>query len=403
MINKALISIVLAILMSAGIIFSADIKSVSAQTIPLSYEVRKDNFSNGLIIIDGDHYVKAVIEYSFRSNDILMSRLETVELIHDFIEYGTNRNHYTFTLPDEALSFKVWRVIDDNDYIRSLDGDNEFIHSPGTSIDEVETRLKTLYITDDLITKEGGYSETASVWIFKMHFNVEDAHGNKIPISRIHSLEVEYEIVKTFFRGLFTNRQYVHKKIEATETRNAMVWPYIIPQSVTLNIKQSYDSQNRFDWMVDLGSASVPRLTFSDVTIDKTSVLKISYYYQGQFFQDIDVVDEPYPGEDVIPVTPGTTDPLITLGQWFENLGQTLKFILIGIIVLVAIAILSFVFKAVGALKAIALAAYRMIILLFKLIKFIIIGIPKAIINFFVFLIVPKERRREQRHVSRYI
>jgi len=403
MIKKALISIVLAILMSAGIFLSADIKTVSAQSIPLTYEVKKDNYSNGIVIIDGDYYVKAVVEYTFYSNDILMSRLETINLVFELCEIGTNRNHFSFSLPDNALSFKVWRVIDDNDYIRSLDGDNEYIHSIGTSIDDVETRLKTIYITDDLITKEAGYSETASVWIFKMHFNVEDANGNKIPISKIHSLEVEYYVVKSFFGGLFKDRQYVHKKIEATEQRNSMVWPYIIPQSVVQNIKQSYDSQNRYDWMVDLGSASVPRLTGSDVTIDQTSVLKISYYYQGQFYQDIDVVDEPYPGEDVIPVTPGTTDPLISLAQWFENLGETLKYILIGVLVLIGIALLSLVLKVLGALKTIVIGGYKMIILLFKFIKFIVIGIPKAFINFFVFLIVPKERRKEQRHVSRYL
>ncbi|MFA7097608.1 MAG: hypothetical protein WC383_14160, partial [Gammaproteobacteria bacterium] len=172
--KKALTSIIIAIIVSAGILFSADMNTVSASTIPLTYELDKTN-TQGYITISEENLVKAIVEYTFYSNGILMSKLESIDLVFESCEIGSDRNNYSFILPEEALSFKVWRVIDDLDQIKSLDGDHEFISEVGTGINDVETRIKTLYINDDLITKEPGYSETAEVWIFKMHFNVEDA------------------------------------------------------------------------------------------------------------------------------------------------------------------------------------------------------------------------------------
>ena len=400
--KKALTSIIIAIIVSAGILFSADMNTVSASTIPLTYELDKTN-TQGYITISEENLVKAIVEYTFYSNGILMSKLESIDLVFESCEIGSDRNNYSFILPEEALSFKVWRVIDDLDQIKSLDGDHEFISEVGTGINDVETRIKTLYINDDLITKEPGYSETAEVWIFKMHFNVEDAEGNIIPIDRIHSLEVEYNVVKSMFFGLWSDVQAVSKVIEATEERNSMYWPFITPQTVINHIQRSYANDGNFDWMVDLGSHSVPRLTGSDVTIDQTSIIKISYYYQDVFYEDQVVIDEPYDEEDVVPVIPGTTNPILSIGEWFASMGQTLKFIMIGIVVIIIVLVMSLAIKTIGFIKGAITITYKFILFIFKLLKFIFIGIPKAIINFIVFLIVPKNTRKEQRHVSRYL
>ncbi len=406
--KKALITILLMITMSAGIIFSADIV-LSAESIPLTYEVTKDD-DRGSILVNFDNLKTAILEYTFYSNDILMSRLDTVNLILEGSEIGTDRTWYSFSLPSETLSFKVWRVVDSEDQIKSLDGDHEYVHGEGTSISDVETRLKTLYILDDLITKEAVYSETAEVWKFNMHFNVIDSEGNQVPIDKIHSLKVEYNVIKSMFFGAWKTNQAITKEIIATETRNAMIWPYIIPQSVINNIQESYHNANDntignedYDWMVNLGTFSVSRLTGSDVALDKTSVLSISYYYEGVFFEDQVVVDEPYDDEDIIPVIPGTTDPLVSISEWFTDLGSKIQFILMGIVVIIALVFISLVFKGLAAVKTVIVMLYKLIAFFVKAMSFILLGIPKWIINTIVFLVIPRTKRKEQSHVSRYL
>lgn len=398
--KKALITLLISLVMSAGIIFSADMNSLSASTIPLSYEVSKD-LDRGELIISNENLIKGIIEYTFYSNDILMSKLETIDLSHESCEIGTDRNIYSFKLPDNALSFKVWRVVEASQQIKSLEGDFEYIHSEETSIDSVETRVKVLYITDDLITKEPSYSETAEVWIFKMHFNVDDAEGVTVPIDRIYSVEVEYNVVKKFFFGAWTTTTPVNKVIKATETRNAMIWPYLIPETVINNIQESIDDS--YDWMINLGSASVPRLTGSDVTIDQTSILKISYFYNGVFYEDLEVIDEPYDGEDVVPVVPGTTDPLLGLGEWFAELGSKIQLIIMGIVIIIALVFISLIFKGITAVKTVIVMLYKLIAFFMKAMSFIMLGIPKWIINAIIFLIIPRTKRKEQSNANRYL
>ncbi|MCF7924805.1 MAG: hypothetical protein K9L64_06865 [Candidatus Izimaplasma sp.] len=171
--KKTLITLLLTVMMSAGIWFSAG--TVLADTIPLSFTVVK-NSTSGSFTVDYDNLDLAIVEYTYYSNNILMSELINAELTNEGCEIGTNNNVYSFSLPEEALSFKIWRVVTSNDIIKSLTGSFEYINSPETSVSAVETRIKTLYINDDLITKEVSpisYGGTLSfAYVFNMHFKV---------------------------------------------------------------------------------------------------------------------------------------------------------------------------------------------------------------------------------------
>lgn len=414
--KKTLVSILLTILMSAGIIFSAS--SVSANTLPLGYSVAK-NSNSGLIVVDYEDLEKAIIEYTYYSNGILMSELLEKDL--NYVSSDDNTYTYTFSLPEDALSFKVWRVVTSDDTIKSLTGSFEYIYSPETAISEVETRIKTLYINDDLITKElvpisyGGIM--SSSYVFNMHFNVEDALGNPVPIDRIHSLNVEYDVISTTLFFIKTINHY-EKTIEATEERNMTVWPFITPASVQTYIKASIDSN--YEWMVEL--ASIPDadglFPFNEVTLDQTTILTISYYYNDVFFEDIEVVDEPYDYQDIIEVIPGTTTELPGWLDLLKNIDQLARwmqimfYVAIGIAVLLAVMLL---IKLINTIKLILQGIwfvvkfiYNVFVLffktLFKVSKFIVIGIPKGIIDIIIFLVVPKEKRRERKtNASRYI
>jgi len=401
--KKALITILLTIIMSAGIIFSADLTKAKAEDVPVIYSLSTWN-DRGIININSDSIEKAIIEYTFYSNDILFSKLENFNLVYEANAIGTDSHKYSFELPEGTLSFKVWRVITKTDQIMSLSGENELILQEGAGIDAVETRLKTLIISDDLVTKEPVWSDFAGIakYAFRMHFNVEDQEGNSIPIDHIYSLEVEFNVVKTTF-WVITSEQEQTKLIKATEQRNYLAWPFIYSDTVVNAIEPSNDSQNRFDWMFELGTYSINIVPGASITVDETTVIKLSYFYNGEFYNDVDVIDEPYDGEDVIPVIPGTTDPITSIIDWIAQVGSTLKFILIAVVALIALAAISLVFKTLGFIKSLLVGGYKLIILLFKLIRYIVFGIPKAIINFVVFLLIPKAQRKENRNVSRYI
>jgi hypothetical protein len=261
-----------------------------------------------------------------------------------------------------------------------------------------------LIISDDLVTKEPVWSDIAGIakYAFRMQFNVEDQEGNSIPIDHIYSLEVEFNVVKTTF-WVITSEQEQTKLIKATEQRNYLAWPFIYSDTVVNAIEPSNDSQNRFDWMFELGTYSINIVPGASITVDETTVIKLSYFYNGEFYNDVDVIDEPYDGEDVIPFIPGTTDPITSIIDWIAQVGSTLKFILIAVVALIALAAISLVFKTLGFIKSLLVGGYKLIILLFKLIRYIVFGIPKAIINFVVFLLIPKAQRKENRNVSRYI
>ena len=401
--KKALITILLTIIMSAVIIFSADLTKAKAEDVPVVYSLSTWN-DRGIININSDSIEKAIIEYTFYSNDILFSKLENFNLVYEANAIGTDSHKYSFELPEGTLSFKVWRVITKTDQIMSLSGDNELNLQEGTGIDAVETRIKTLIINDDLVTKEPVWSDFAGIakYAFRMHFNVEDAEGNNVPIDHIYSLEVEFNVVKTTF-WVITSEQPQSKVIKATEQRNYLAWPFIYSDTVVNAIEPSNDSQNRFDWMFELGTYSINIVPGASITVDDTTVIKLSYFYNGEFYNDVDVIDEPYDGEDVIPVIPGTTDPITSIIDWIAQVGSTLKFILIAVVALIALALLSLVFKTFGLVKSLFVGVYKLIILLFKLIRYIVFGIPKTIINFVVFLFIPKAQRKENRNVSRYI
>jgi len=401
--KKALITLLLTIIMSAGIIFSADLTQAKAATIPYVYELDTQE-NRGIIKINNDSLKNAIVEYTFYSNDILFSKLENFNLVYELCEIGTDKHHYSFSLPEGTLSFKVWRVVTNDKTILSLSGDNELNIQEGTGIEDVETRIKTLIINDDLVTKEPVYSGLAGIanFAFKMHFNVEDAEGNNVPIDHIYSLEVEFNVIKTTF-WVITTEQFQSKLIKPTEQRNYFMWPFLYSDTIVNSIEPSNDSQNRFDWMFDLGTYSISVVPGASITVDDTTVIKISYFYNGVFYNDIDVIDEPYDSDDVITVKPGTTDPITSIIDWIAQVGSTLKFILIAVVALIALVVISLVFKTFSFIKSLLVGGYKLIILLFKLIKYIIFGIPKAIINFVVFLFIPKAQRKENRNVSRYI
>ncbi|XMB71448.1 hypothetical protein RJI07_04845 [Mycoplasmatota bacterium WC30] len=406
--KKTLITILLTILMSAGIFFSAGSVSVSAAVLPLGYEVDKEN-TTGTFTTDFDNIELAIIEYTYYSNEILMSELIEVDLVPESCEIGTDNILYSFVLPEEALSFKIWRVVTDSDLIKSLSGSFEYINSPETSVSAVETRIRKIYINDDLITKEyapisyGGILSHS--YTFKMHFNVEDKLGNKVPIDRIHSLNVEYDVITTVL--LIEDINHVEKNIVATEDRNMSVWPFIIPASVHTYINESIDSN--YDWMVELANladADGP-LPTNTVSIDQTSILTISYYYEGVFFEEIDVVDEPYDSGDIIDVIPGTTTPLPGWLDLLSNIDDMAKWIQIVIYVGIGIFVILLITLVLRIFSIIQFIG-KGLILVFKaagkIVKFIVIEIPKGIMKFIIFLVVPSERRKERnRNVSRYL
>ncbi len=420
--KKALIILILSLILSAGLYFSPA-HGIMADVVPTISEPGKSGTSAYFFSTDSD-LKQAIVEYTFMSNGVYMSKLKTMDIKLSAQNPSMTVNKYAFTIPTEALAFKVWRVITSGDYIKSVSGNN--IYTSGSySMDGIEVRLKTLYITDDLITREqavgnvGGLLSTAKQ--FWMHFRVEDALGEKVPIDRIHSIKVEYDIVRNYV-GLIDSRTHVVKTIQAQENRSMTVWPFIYPAHVITHIKQSTHLRDDniigneiYDWMVDLGTYDYT-WPASSVNLDQTTILTIDYYYNGVFYQDSEVVDKPYDLEDVVDVLPGTTDPTeslwLKIWEWIKANPDTAVMIVVGLIAVIIIGkILSTIKIFMDILKSVLKSAWWVIKTIFKgiyyfvyyVLKFIFVWVPMGIGKFLYFLFVPYEKRQlKERNVIDY-
>jgi hypothetical protein len=400
--KKALATILLAIVLSAGFVFPADI-GVSAETQPVISDLAFDG-STLSFHIDRSAGT-AVVEYSFSANDMIMSRLVNVEIID-----GSG----SIDLEEEILAIRIWRfVTDEGDYctISSVTGTTTLAMSSGASIDDVEVRLKTLYISDDLITKELTWSDFAAIqnYLYTMHFSLVDEEGASVPIDRIYALDVEYDVITTWF-GI-ASTEHVVKEIQATETRSMTLWPYVWPATVIDNIQESdwTGDEGDFDWMVNLGVYE-QTWPLSSVTLDQTTLLTIDYFYEGIFYEDVTIVDEPYDEEDVVDTTPGGTVAADTsflekVWEWITENPTTAIAIVVGVVVFVLLArflsalkaVLEFIGWIIKSLaKAVGFVLKGIFLVIYHVLRLFLYLIPKGILAFLAFLITPAEKRRQR-------
>jgi len=399
--KKTLITIVLAIIMSVGAFASADIVSAEeASVMPLAYSIVKRTNDQLEFVVSMENLDTAVIEYSFFSNDVLMSRLLEVDLSHEACVIGTGENVYVMDLPEEALSVIVWRVITSDDEIKSLSGTFEYTESPETAISAVETRVKQIYVENKLVTREQNAVVSGiglvSGYTFRMHFDLNDENGESIPIDYIYSVSAEYDVVTSYIWGLipgFTSHESF--ELVSGETRNMDGWPFLRPYTVYESIEESFDEG--YNWLITLGSYESDKLNTKVVQIDNVELLTISYFYDGVFYDREEVQDSPYPSEGIIDVIPGTIDPV-------ANLNSTVRIILavLGLILLILVFI--FIKGVVTTLIGIGKGIIWVFKALLKIIRFIVYVIPKTLMTGIVFLFIPQSKRKERnRNASRYI
>ena len=400
--RKALISLVLCLFVSVGFILT-DTVTVSAESEVMITSIGKSG-TNGYFQSSVSNYKAAIIEYTFVMNDITMSRLLKTNI------YKSSSNQvmteYTFTLPDEALSFKVWRVIDTDVMIKSTSGLNEYIQGTST-FDSVQTRIKTVYITEDLITREIIYPNISGVINskFTMHFNIEDEVGNEVPIDYIHSVRVKFDIVKeSWFLTTTTPMDIV---IEDTSRTPITIWPFVLPPKGISLISPS--NTEEYTWSIILGE--FPGTTTQQVSVADTSIITIDYYYNGVFYQDVEVVDEPYDADDIVDLPPSTSFPNVILlmnkiVEWILNNPGTAATILFAIIaLLILVKLLSGVKMIIQMLVWIIKGLIKTLIFIIKysayaiggILYFIVFLVPKALFNMFYFLFTPKEKRKLRR------
>jgi len=154
----------------------------------------------------------------------------------------------------------------------------------------------------------------------------------------------------------------------------------------------------------------------SSVNLDQTTILTIDYYYDGVFYQDAEVVDEPYDVEDIIDVIPGTTTPIDTLWnkilEWILANPETAIMIVGALIAIVIIGkILSTIKILVDLLKSVLKSVWWVVKTIFigiyyfvyYVLKFIFVIVPKGIGKFIYFLFVPYDRRQLKESESIYI
>ena len=144
--KKALIIIILSIMtLSAGLVSPAGVSAYESTTSITSIGL---SGNTGSITIARSDIDQIIVEYTFLQNEILMSKLTTIDA------RLSNGSNYTFTLPFGTLSFKIWRFITTTlgtKYETTPTGSTEYV-TGNYSIAAVKTRLKTVYIVDDCIT-----------------------------------------------------------------------------------------------------------------------------------------------------------------------------------------------------------------------------------------------------------
>jgi hypothetical protein len=392
--KKALITILLIITLSAGIFFSADNFTVSAaepnEILSISVSDRRVIFPT---LYEGYEYVH--IEYTYFMDDKLVSRIKNIPVSNQAISIE-GYTLYQFYLPTEAISFKILRGIDGT-ITNEFTGDTIHLESESSSFDNVELRIKQIVINEDLITREYVYSQLGASYNFNIHFNLEDNDGNRIPIDRIVRVSYAFDVVKTELWGLITQRTPEQVTIEETTYQPLQLYPYFDFPRVRANIEES--DENGFDWTVDLGTYSAAG-KLGSIKLDQTQMLTIEYFYEGEFFEEDDVVDIPYDQEDIVDVNPDWVD---SIKDWIAKLNNTFMMVVIGLGAILVMLVLMFITKLFTVVKFIFTVIYKVLYYSLLLIKFIMVDIPRYIIKFIIFMIVPADKRKEQTHVGRYL
>jgi hypothetical protein len=398
--KKALITTFIAILLSAGIFFSAGNLNVSASETENHIYIESLQVSGTDIFfeVETTDVDKVILEYSYYKETILFSRLVRLNVQKVSINTTTGLSKYHFSKPNNALSMKIWRIANDSTIRSTVNG--EYIYSEATALSQVQARVKQIIVDNDLITKERIYSDSlaAKNYRFVMHFDLVDEEGVPIDIDRIIRLGAKFNVIQT---GLISSTTTKNLIIEETTFYPQSYFPFFVPERITQNIDQSFDTN--YTWMVDLGSFTagphIPFIAPADITLEKTQLLTIDYVFEGVFYNDQVVIDEPYDSEDIIDVIPGTTDPATglwdRLDELFGNLENSIKTIIIIVVGLGVILVLSLLFKTFSLVKNIFIG-------LWKIIKFIVIEIPKALVSFIKFLFIPRSNRKERENVNRY-
>jgi len=406
--KKALISILLSIILSAGIIFSADSITIQAEE---SHEFIESMVVSGRDVffeVEHPNVANVIVEYSYQVNELLFSKLVRLRTQKVSIDTSTGLTKYYFRMPSEALSFKIWRL--GNNSTISSTANGEYIRSEASALSNVDLRVKQLIIDNDLITKEFGYTSDVATRAYKfvMHFDIIDEEGNPVNISNIIRVNVRFNVVQ---KGLINSTTSKEITIEENEVivSSWAVFPYFKNEIVKTNISRSFDS--RYTWMIDLGTyktgIGLPGGFLADVTLDKTQLLTIDYVFDGVFFNDQVVIDEPYDQDDVLHVNPGTTDPYTnifdSIGNLFDNLSSAFNIMIIIIISIAAIVVLTLFSKVFSIVSFVGKAIIKLIQLKLKILKYLMVDIPGYLIKFILFLIIPKEKRKEHIYVSRHL
>lgn len=385
--KKALITILMIMTLSAGILFSAGNHISAEELVPIDS-----------ITVDGEqakfyaeyrYYDAVQIQYTYSENDILITKLANISANNVAKRVIDGWYLYEFEIPSNTLSFIIRQGMDG--LVVDNFSNNEYILSQDTRVQNADMSIKQVVINEDLITKHAVWSDWGALYEFVIHFNIEDENGDQIPIDRIASVTYEYDVVKKEFFN--TDRTPMEIKIdESTYNQGASFipfFPYYINDWVTDNIYES--EEDGYTWSVNLGQHRVfsPLPLISDVNIDQTHMIHIEYYSEGNYISTDEIVDDPYDQEDIVYNT--LFDNIKNL---FNSLGDSLRiimYVVIGIAVLLGIGL---VFKVIGLIKGFILTFYRVVKLVLRLVK----GVVRLL-----FVSKKVKKRKEQYYVNRRI
>lgn len=403
--KKALMLLCFSVSFFLAGVFPAGI-SLDATSLPTINNIGKTG-SMGYFLLNQAGYQEAIIEYRFQDQGVVFSKLLTTTISN--VSFDGSNYRYQFILPASAESYRVWRVIKSGTQ-SSVAGSHTF-ETPTTLMSAIQVRLKTVYIHDDLIIKQtiGARDAATAVVEFTMHFNPVDVLGNPIPIDYIHRARVEYDVVTKPLLGFGQEfRSHKVKDIQATTTIPMQVFPFVIPSTVIQNIKAS--NQSGYAWQIVLGHFYEEFLFWIQgwwgTMIDKTTLLEIDYYYNGYFYLDVPVVDEPYDMEDIVVIPPITPEDLFpSIFKWILDNPMLAISIVVGILAFSLLArflgALQTVFQFIGfILKGIGNVLGFLIKTVGYILKFILYSIPKGILQFLYFLITPADKRRERKAIN---
>ncbi len=361
---------------------------------------------------------QVVVEYAYLVDQVLVSKLKTIDVT-------SSTGVYSFQVPEGTKAYRIWRLLIKNGdqwLATSPSGTTEYKNGSYT-IANVQTRLKTIYIEDDLITSESVQPdedfEMAGIRAWKkftMYFSTVDALGNTIPIDRIASIAFSYDIKKTIL-GITTT---THKDVVINETtlQRTGSWPWLFSQEIVTRIKPANrivlgTGEIAYFWEVDLGTYSYTAF-IGNVSLDETTIITIDYYYQGVFYDDAEVVDVPYDEGDIQDVNPDwqVDESPDFLGWFMENWKTIINVVLIIVAISLAGKIFGFLGGILAFLKDIALMTAKAIGFVIRILSIVVfytlktlfywvpIGIGKAL--YFLFVPASKRRRKPSREVIIY-